>query len=146
MPGTERCHRKVYRLSVLSATTQYPEFDELRKNARINDKALCKAAKAIFSGLPGDHLGKYTWKKRLPVPGLGGSSNGARSIVFFNNGSDIFFFDMYLKSKLSKKKGKELEDDEIDVYCAFAEDFIEMTPAQVAQLLEQGELIEVCDD
>lgn len=123
-----------------------PEFDELRKNARINDKALCKAAKAIFSGLPGDHLGKYTWKKRLPVPGLGGSSNGARSIVFFNNGSDIFFFDMYLKSKLSKKKGKELEDDEIDVYCAFAEDFIEMTPAQVAQLLEQGELIEVCDD
>lgn len=44
------------------------EFDERRKDARINDKTMCKAEKVIFDGLPGDHLGKYTWKKRLPVP------------------------------------------------------------------------------
>ncbi|EAQ0595660.1 type II toxin-antitoxin system RelE/ParE family toxin [Salmonella enterica] len=124
-----------------------PEFDEQRKDARIDNKVLCKAAKAIFSGLPGDHLGKYTWKKRLPVPGLGGSSNGARSIVFFNNGSNVFFFDMYLKSKLSKKSGKELEKDEIDAYCAIAEDFIAMTEKKIADLLKDNHLIEVtCDD
>jgi hypothetical protein len=124
-----------------------PEFNQLRKGARITDKTLCKAAKAIFNGLPGDHLGKFTWKKRLSVPGLGGSSNGARSIVFFNHGSDLFFFDMYLKSGLSKKSGKELEDDEIDAYCAIAKDFIAMTPKMIANLLKGNELIEVtCDD
>jgi hypothetical protein len=31
-----------------------PEFEQDRKNARINDKILCKAARAIISGLPGD--------------------------------------------------------------------------------------------
>ncbi|WP_235424173.1 type II toxin-antitoxin system RelE/ParE family toxin [Citrobacter koseri] len=124
-----------------------PEFDGQRKDARINDKTLCKAAKAIFDGLPGDHLGKFTWKKRLAVPGLGGSSNGARSIVFFNHGGNVFFFDMYLKSELSKKSGKELEKDEIDAYCAIAEDFISMTPEKITDLLKSNELIEVtCDD
>lgn len=124
-----------------------PEFDERRKSARVSNTVLCKAAKAVFSGLPGDKLGKFTWKKRLPVPGLGGSSNGARSIVFFNNGNDLFFFDMYLKSELSKKTGKELENDEIDAYCAIANDFIAMTQKKINELLKDNELIEVtCDD
>lgn len=122
-----------------------PEFDTDRKKARISDEILCKAANAIFSGLPGDHLGKFTYKKRLGLPGVG-ASDGARSIVFFNNGDNLFFFDIYLKSKLSKKKGKELEADEISAYCKIAEDFIAMSPAKIAELLEQEELIEViCD-
>ncbi|WP_333849584.1 hypothetical protein [Leclercia sp.] len=54
---------------------------------------------------------------------------------------------MYLKSHLSKKRGKELEDDEIDAYCRIAEDFIALTPAQIKRLLNVKELIEVtCDD
>lgn len=123
------------------------EFNEERHRARITDIVLCKAAAAVFSGLRGDSLGKFTWKKRLPVPGLGGSRNGARAIVFFNNGSDLFFFDMYLKSTLSKKKGKELEEDEIDAYCRIAEDFIAMDPALITDLLKREELFEVtCDD
>lgn len=81
------------------------------------------------------------------MPGLGGSSNGARSIVFFNYGSNIFFFDMYLKSELSKKSGKELEKDEIDAYCAIAKDFIAMTPQKIIDLLQGNHLLEVnCDD
>ena len=103
---------------------------------------LCKAAKAIFSGLLGDPLGKFTFKKRLGLPGV-----GARSIVFFNDGDNVFFFDMYLKSGLSKKKGKELEDDEIDAYCNIAKDFISMSPATINKLLSDKELVEVnCDD
>lgn len=89
-----------------------PEFQEERRHARINDKILCKAAKSIFAGLYGDPLGRYTFKKRLGLPGVG-ASDGARSIVFFNYGNNIYFFDMYLKSQLSKKKGKELEDDKL---------------------------------
>lgn len=59
---------------------------------------------------------------------------------------------MYLKSGLSKKKGKELEDDEIDAYCNdaycnIAKDFISMSPATINKLLSDKELIEVnCDD
>jgi len=55
------------------------------------------------------------------------AKNGARSIVFFNKGTHVYFFDMYLKSALSKKKGKELEDDEIDAYCKIAADFVDLT-------------------
>ena len=119
-----------------------PEFEEDRKTARISDKILCKAAKAILSGLPGDHLGKYTYKKRLALPAVSPQA-GARSIVFFNNGVNVYFFDMYLKSELSKKKVKELEDDEIDAYCRIAPDFIALTVEQINRLLDVRELIEL---
>jgi hypothetical protein len=77
-----------------------------------------------------------------------GESTGWRSINrFFNNGENLYFFDMYLKSQLSKKKGKELEDDEIAAYCKIASDFIAMTNGQIEQLLKAKELIEVnCDE
>lgn len=123
-----------------------PEFEADRQDARISDTILCKAAKSIFRGLHGDQLGKYTYKKRLALPAVS-PGDGARAIVFFNHGNDVYFFDIYLKSKLSKKKGKELEDDEIDAYCKIAQDFIAMVPAQIKHLLDEKELIEVtCDD
>lgn len=123
-----------------------PEFENDRKKARISDSILCKAAKAIFGGLPGDQLGKFTFKKRLSLPSVG-ASDGARSIIFFNNGNNVFFFDMYLKSELSKKKGKEIEDDEIEAYCKIGKDFIAMTPEHIEDLLDEKELIEViCND
>ncbi|MDL4915515.1 MAG: type II toxin-antitoxin system RelE/ParE family toxin [Enterobacterales bacterium endosymbiont of Blomia tropicalis] len=131
-------------MDALSVTGIYltPEFETERQKVRISNAMLRKAAKAIFSGLPGDPLGKFTFKKRLGLPGV-----GARSIVFFNDGDNVFFFDMYLKSGLSKKKGKELEDDEIDVYCNIAKDFISMSPATINKLLSDKELVEVnCDD
>ena len=123
-----------------------PEFEADRKDARISNAVLCKAAAAITAGLYGDHLGKYTYKKRLGLPAVS-SRDGARAIVFFHDGSNVYFFDMYLKSHLSKKKGKELEDDEINAYCKIAEDFIALKPAQIKRLLDDKELIEVaCDD
>ncbi|TLU70073.1 type II toxin-antitoxin system RelE/ParE family toxin [Enterobacter sp. MF024] len=123
-----------------------PEFEADRKDARISNAVLCKAANAIISGLHGDHLGKYTYKKRLALPAVS-PREGARAIVFFRDGDNVYFFDMYLKSHLSKKKGKELEDDEIDAYCRIAEDFIALTAAQIKGLVADKELIEVtCDD
>lgn len=54
---------------------------------------------------------------------------------------------MYLKSELSKKKGKELEADEINAYCNIAKDFIAMSSVMIKTLLTDKELIEVtCDD
>ncbi|WAH61955.1 hypothetical protein LZ023_36045 (plasmid) [Pseudomonas silvicola] len=83
----------------------------------------CKAAKSIFAGDYMEPIRTLHVQTRLGLPGVG-ASDGARSIVFFNYGNNIYFFDMYLKSQLSKKKGKELEDDEIDAYCRIARDFI----------------------
>lgn len=123
-----------------------PEFEAERQDARISNKILCKAAKAIFLGLAGDKLGKFTFKKRLALPAVS-ARDGARTIIFFNYGYHIYFFDMYLKSKPSKKKGKELEDDEIDAYCRIAADFTALSQGQIETLLGENELIEViCDD
>ncbi|CFB66472.1 type II toxin-antitoxin system RelE/ParE family toxin [Yersinia enterocolitica] len=123
-----------------------PEFDAERKRFRITGKKLCKAAELVRNGSHDGHLGRNVYKKRIGVPGSG-ASDGARSIVFFDNGEYLYFFDVYLKSELSKKKGKELEYDEIEVYCALAKDFLNMTDAIRLKLIKDKELIEVkCDD
>lgn len=118
------------------------EFDQERRRVRVSDKILCKAALAIVAGLPGDKLGKYTYKKRIALPAVS-ARDGARAIVFFHAGENLFFFDMYVKSELSKKRGKELEDDEIDAYCAIAKDFIAMPADTLKRLLSSKDLIEV---
>ncbi|UXY11254.1 type II toxin-antitoxin system RelE/ParE family toxin [Kosakonia sp. ML.JS2a] len=118
------------------------EFDQERRRVRISDKTLCKTAAAIIAGLHGDRLGKFTYKKRIALPAVS-SRDGARAIVFFHEGDNLFFFDMYVKSELSKKKGKELEEDEIDAYCAVAKDFMVMPEETLARLLKSDDLIEV---
>lgn len=122
-----------------------PEFDKERRNARINDDTMRKVAKAITAGLMGDRLGKYTFKKRIGLPGVS-SRDGARAIIFFNDGSNVFFFDIYLKSQLSKKRGKELENDEIDAYCRIAKDFIELSMSEIKLLLDSKNLLEVTEN
>ncbi|HAB25882.1 MAG TPA: hypothetical protein DCE30_14060 [Pantoea sp.] len=57
------------------------------------------------------------------------------------------FFYLYAKSSLTKKKGKEIEDAEIDIFCSIASDFIEMDKSRIKALLEEKELFEVnCDE
>ncbi|EMO8006294.1 type II toxin-antitoxin system RelE/ParE family toxin [Salmonella enterica] len=110
-------------------------------------KSCVRRQKLSFQACQVTTLENIPGKSGYQFQAWGGASNGARSIVFFNHGSNVFFFDMYLKSKLSKKSGKELEKDEIDAYCAIAEDFIAMTEKKIADLLKDNHLIEVtCDD
>lgn len=123
-----------------------PEFDEERRRLGITDKIICKTARKVYSGLKGDQLGKFTYKRRIALPKVG-ERGGARSIVFFNEGEHLYFFYLYAKSELSKKKGKEIEDAEIEIFCDIASDFIEMDDARIKHLLEEKELFEVkCDE
>lgn len=63
------------------------------------------------------------------------------------SGDNVYFFYIYVKSELSKKKGKELEKDEIATFCDIGSQFVALTQAQIDMLLMQQELIEVnCDD
>ena len=115
-----------------------PEFDEERRRLGITDKIICKTARKVYSGLKGDQLGKFTYKRRIALPKVG-ERGGARSIVYF--------FYLYAKSELSKKKGKEIEDAEIEIFCDIASDFIEMDDARIKHLFEERELFEVkCDE
>jgi len=122
-----------------------PEFDKERRNARINDDTMRKVAKSITAGLMGDRLCQYTFKKRIGLPGVS-SRDGARAIIVFNDGSNVFFFDIYLKSQLSKKRGKELENDEIDAYCRIAKDFIALSMSEIQLLLDSKNLLEVTEN
>ena len=99
-----------------------PEFDAERRRLGITDKIICKTARKVFSGLKGSQLGKFTYKRRN-------------------------FFYLYAKSSLTKKKGKEIEDAEIDIFCSIASDFIEMDKSRIKALLEEKELFDVnCDE
>ncbi|POW55053.1 MULTISPECIES: type II toxin-antitoxin system RelE/ParE family toxin [Pantoea] len=123
-----------------------PEFDAERRRLGITDKILCKTAQKVFSGLKGSQLGKFTYKRRIALPKVS-ERDGARSIVFFNDGEHLYFFYLYAKSSLTKKKGKEIEDAEIDIFCSIAPDFIEMDQNRINALLKEKELFEVnCDE
>lgn len=123
-----------------------PEFERDRKRFFISDKKLCKAAELVRKGSHDGHLGRSVYKKRLGTAGTG-ARDGARSIIFFAQGEHLYFFDIYVKSELSKKKGKELEDDEIATYCDLAQDFLLMSDVVRQRLVTDRELIEVlCDD
>lgn len=123
-----------------------PEFDRERKRLRITDDKICRAARETRQGLKADKLGAYTYKKRVGLPNTG-ARDGARSIVFFKSGDNVYFFYIYAKGEMSKKKGKEIEDDEITAFCAVGSQFVNFTQAQIDMLLMHKELIEVkCDD
>ena len=119
-----------------------PDFDDDRRKARITNGMLCKTAGDIFRGLSGDPLGKFTYKKRMGLPGVS-ARDGARAIVFFNAGENLSFFDMYLNTEFPKKKGKDLEDDDTASYCKIASDLISMGQELIDVLLINNDLIEV---
>jgi hypothetical protein len=119
-----------------------PEFEAERRRLSITDNIICKTARKVFSGLKGNSLGKFTYKRRIALPNVS-ERDGARSIVFFNDGVHLYFFYLYAKSNLSKKKGKEIEDAEIDLFCSIAPDFIAMNETMIKTLLEKKELFEV---
>lgn len=123
-----------------------PEFDKERRRLGITNKIICKTARKVFSGLKGNQLGKFTYKRRIALPKVS-ERDGARSIIFFNDGEHLYFFYLYAKSNLAKKKGKEIEEAEIDVFCHIAADFVAMDSACINYLLEKKQLFEVkCDE
>ena len=85
-----------------------PEFDAERRRLGITDKIICKTARKVFSGLKGSQLGKFTYKRRLALPKVS-ERDGARSIVFFNDGEHLYFFTFMRKARLLKRKVKKLK-------------------------------------
>lgn len=84
-----------------------PDFDGDRRKARITNGMLCKTAGDIFRGLPGDSLGKFTYKKRMGLPGVS-ARDGARAIVFLTMVKIFFSLICTLKVSFQRKKERNL--------------------------------------
>ncbi|PWC13919.1 type II toxin-antitoxin system RelE/ParE family toxin [Brenneria corticis] len=119
-------------------------FDRKMKKEYVTDGDLCLAALEVMNGDFEADLGGGVLKKRLALQL--GKSGGARSIIFFKKGCDVFFFDGWRKNQITKKGVKEIEDDVLKTYKDFAAVFLQYDAATIARLKKAKQLREVnCD-
>ncbi len=116
-------------------------FDKNTRGGSISDADLCTAANEIMKGLFDGDLGGGIIKKRIPLPGKG-KSDGARAIIAFQTGRNLFFINGYLKSNISNR-GKEIPDDALKGYRKFAADLQNMTEEQIAAQIKNHTMREV---
>ena len=74
-----------------SRVFKYKKFAEFAKSEGISDEALCTALSEIENGLIDANLGGGVIKKRV-ARSNGSKSNGFRTIIFFKEGRNVFFF------------------------------------------------------
>lgn len=118
-------------------------FDKNLKGTEIDNQKLCKAAKDVLAGQYEANLGGDIYKKRIPL--ARGKSYGARVIIAFKSGQNLFFMNGWVKNNV-KKNSKEIPDDELAFYKAIAVQLMSMTPEQVLIAIKAGKMREVkCD-
>ncbi|QTF07215.1 type II toxin-antitoxin system RelE/ParE family toxin [Brenneria izadpanahii] len=119
-------------------------FDRKMKKEDVTDVDLCQAAADVMNGDFEADLGGGVLKKRLALQS--GKSGGARSIIFFKKGSNVFFFDGWRKNQITRKGAKEIEEDVLKTYKDFAEVFLQYDAAMITRLKKVKQLREVnCD-
>ncbi|QHP78585.1 type II toxin-antitoxin system RelE/ParE family toxin [Pectobacterium carotovorum] len=118
-------------------------FDKKLRSEILSDGYLCEIAHEVMNGRFEGDLGGGVIKKRIALNA--GKSVGARTIIFFKLGSNLFFADGWKKNQV-RKGVKEIQDDELAVYKDIAGDLLQLTVQQIAQLVKVKELREVeCD-
>ncbi len=108
-------------------------FTRAVRKARIKDAALCEAILDVMKGLA-DDLGGGVYKKRL-------NRNMHRSIVLAKGGR--YWIYAYL---FAKKDRANIDNDELDDFRALARSYASLNDEQVARLLEDNDLTEICHD
>ncbi|NQZ09244.1 MAG: type II toxin-antitoxin system RelE/ParE family toxin [Algicola sp.] len=93
-------------------------FDKFARKERVTDAQLIEAVIDIESGLFEGDLGGGVLKKRLAAIGRG-KSGSYRSVVAFRCEDRTVFMFGYAKNTV-KKSGKEITDEELKEYRAFA--------------------------
>ncbi|QGY31495.1 type II toxin-antitoxin system RelE/ParE family toxin [Pantoea cypripedii] len=118
-------------------------FDRNLKGTDVDNGKLCKAAKEVMAGHYEANLGGDVYKKRIPLNR--GKSYGARVIIAFKSGQDLFFMNGWVKNDV-KKNSKEIPDAELAFYKAVAVQLMCMTPEQAQIAIKAGKMREVkCD-
>lgn len=108
-------------------------FAKAAKKALITDAELFKVIKQVANG-QADDLGGGVFKKRL-------NKNMHRSIVLAKGGRRWTFEYLF-----AKKDRDNIGGDELAQFRALAKAYELLTDGQLARLLYEGDLTEICDD
>jgi hypothetical protein len=111
----------------------------MRKTA-LNDEVLCAAVNEMAQGLIDADLGGGVVKKRVGISGRG-KSGGARTLVATNKGNRWFFVYGFEKNDRAN-----ISDDELEALKDLAEQLLARTGHQLAAALNDGSLMEICND
>ncbi|EFB73279.1 type II toxin-antitoxin system RelE/ParE family toxin [Providencia rustigianii] len=117
-------------------------FKSKLKKLELDEIDVLLAAKQVLSGCYEADLGGGVIKKRLAIQGFGKRA-GIRTIIFYKQGSHLFFADGWSKSRLASKGRKEIEDDDLESYKDIARILLNSDPMKIAHMLKTGYLIEV---
>ena len=108
-------------------------FSKSAKSAYITDANLCEAIKEVMAGQAVD-LGGGVYKKKL-------NKNQHRSIVLAKGG-DYWIYE-YL---FAKNDRDNIDDTELEMFRLLAKSYEGLKKTQLAQLLEDKHLLEICHD
>lgn len=108
-------------------------FDKAARKARIGDAELSAAIREVLHG-QADDLGGGVFKKRL-------NKNMHRSIVLAKGGQHWIFAYLF-----AKKDRANIDDAELADFKRLALAYGRMTDAELTALLNQGDLLELCDE
>lgn len=119
-------------------------FERNLRKVGIKDNKLCQAANEIRSGLFDADLGGGVFKKRIPL--ASGKSGGARSVVAFKAGNNLFFVNGWTKKSVAGGGQKEISDADLAGYRDAAAQFLAFTTQNIKDAVQKGLLREVkCD-
>lgn len=122
----------------------HKRLDKLFRKEGITEADLCQAGAEVKRGEFEADLGGGVKKKRISLNA--GKSNGARSVVFFKDGSNVFFYDGWPKDG-TKKGAKEIEDDQLTDYKILAKGYLKANEEQLKKLTASGTFREVqCEE
>ncbi|MBK7471130.1 MAG: type II toxin-antitoxin system RelE/ParE family toxin [Betaproteobacteria bacterium] len=115
-------------------------FGRFAQKERISAAALWDAVKRAGRGQIDADLGGGVIKQRIARPGEG-KSRGYRSIVLFRKGEKSFFAYGFSKGDLGN-----IRDDEERQFKKVAKHVLDLTDAQLGDLISTGQLEEVAED
>ena len=108
-------------------------FSKAARKARIGDPALIAAIREVMQG-QADDLGGGVFKKRL-------NKNMHRSIVLAKGGRHWIFAYLF-----AKKDRANIDDDELADFKKLAQAYGRMMDTELRAALNQGDLLELCDE
>lgn len=115
-------------------------FQRWMRKTELTDQVLCTAVAEMVQGLIDADLGGGVVKKRVGLAGRG-KRGGARTLVATNKGSRWFFVFGFEKNDRAN-----IDDDEREALQTLAADLLARTPAQLTLAVEDGALLEICND
>lgn len=115
-------------------------FSRWIRKTELTDRVLCGAVEEMDRGLIDADLGGGIVKKRVGLAGRGKRS-GARTLIATNKGDRWFFVFGFEKNERAN-----IGDDELEALQEVAEQLLARTGRQLDEAVEDGSLLEICDD